>query len=86
MRANLTAEEQAEMAADYREGWTQVELADRWDVSPKYVADRLKALGVELRPPGSRPGRQVRHADPLAYRGGWVRDGLVMRPTFGRAS
>lgn len=82
----LTAEEQAEMAADYIEGWTTAELADWWGVSAKYVADRLRKMGVELRPPGSRPGSRVRHVDPLAYEGQWVRDGLVMRPTLGRAS
>lgn len=76
----LTADEQAEMAADYAEGWTTTELADWWGVSTQYVAKRLKALGVEMRPPGSRPGKRLRHCDEMAYTGGWVRDGLVMRP------
>lgn len=85
MKKELTPEEQAEMAADYAEGWTLIELADWWDVSEWYVRVRLAALGVEMRPKGHRPGSRA-HADRLAYSGEWVRDGLVMRPTLGRAS
>lgn len=67
---------------DYRKGMTVAEVAEKYAMKPWKVTAMLKEAGVQMRPKGKpRSTPDSADYDELAYTGGWVRDGLIMRPS-----
>lgn len=79
-RLEYTTEQLDDLAARYQSGRTTEELAREEGCSTASIGNLLRRHGVELR----RPGRRAEHGGseeaPLAYTGGWFRDGMVVRP------
>ncbi len=55
----------AEAARLYREGWTLIRIAERYDAAPSTVASRIRSHGVRLRPRGKPRRTELDDTDRL---------------------
>ena len=69
VQRRLTADQTAELAAEYRAGTNMKQLALRWEVHRTTVAGHLRRAGVELRRQGLSP-EQISETVRL-YSEGW---------------
>lgn len=66
-----------QIVTEYRDGDPVEDIAARYNASRTTVQRLVRKAGLPARPPG---GLQHYDREDVAYRGGWVRDGLIMRP------
>src|SRR5690349_7403782 len=70
-----TPETRAAAVAEYASGISSEVVAEMFGVSATSVVTWCRAAGVRIRKGGRRPEQEA-----LAYTGGWVLQGGVMRP------
>ena len=69
-----------QILAAYRDGELIEDIAANYGTHRNTIRRFVRQAGGPTRPPGGIRRPKVAEREDIAYRGGWVRDGLVMRP------
>jgi len=80
MSARIPDDVRQQIVAAYRNGDLVEDIAANYSTHRNTIRRFVRQAGVPARPPGNIRRPKVAEREDLAYRGGWVRDGLVMRP------